>query len=272
MVMRPASGGGISGSGGSWNSTNDVVACSGRASDQSRHRSMTRRGVDAVEVDRPAVEGRQVDQVELDGGHDARRPLAAAQGEEQVGVLGGRHPAQHAVTGDDVEGAHPVGGDAVGAGHRPDPATGRVADDADVARRAVERPRVRSGAAASMTGSHLTPAPTRAQPSGCTASSSRPLVAISRWPAMPGIAPWPVACTPAVRPWAPAKRTAATTSSAVRASTTAAGCTWTARFHGDDEGVVARVAGRVHRAGQAGGAAARTRRRRSRRRPRRCGC
>ena len=40
--MRPASGGGTNGSGGSWNSTNDVVACSGSASDQSRHRSMTR--------------------------------------------------------------------------------------------------------------------------------------------------------------------------------------------------------------------------------------
>src|SRR4051812_30127850 len=60
---------------------------------------------------------------------------------------------------------------------------------------------------------------------------------------MPGIAPWPVAWTPAVRPNAPAKRTAPATSSAVRASTTAAGSTGTATFHGATSGPYAGSSG-----------------------------
>ena len=66
------------------------------------------------------------------------RALAAAQGEEQVRVLGRGDPPEDAVAGDDLEGAHPVGVDAVGAGHRADAAAGRVADDADVGGGAVD--------------------------------------------------------------------------------------------------------------------------------------
>src|SRR5919202_7032004 len=80
---------------------------------------------------------------------------------------------------------------------------------------------------------HFMPAPTRAHRSrGWTVISSSPLVETSRWPAREDTAPWPVAWTPVVRPWAPAKRTAWTTSCAVRAWTTAAGRIGTERFQG----------------------------------------
>jgi hypothetical protein len=97
-----------------------------------------RRRVDGVEVHRPAVELRHVDQVELERGHDARGTLSAAEGEVQVGVFRRGHPPEDAVAGDDFERAHAVGVDAAGAGQRADTAAGRVADDADVRRGAVD--------------------------------------------------------------------------------------------------------------------------------------
>ena len=51
----------------------------------------------------------------------------------------GRHPAQHAVAGHHLERAHPVRGEPERAGHRADAAAGRVADDADVTGRTVQR-------------------------------------------------------------------------------------------------------------------------------------
>ena len=124
---------------GSWNSANDVVPSSGSSADQCASRSMTVGRVRAVEPRRAAVEPRLVDQVELDRRDDAEHPLAAAQGEEELRVLGRRDPPQHAVAGDDLDGAHLVDGEAVGAGHRPEPAAGGVADDPDVGDRARER-------------------------------------------------------------------------------------------------------------------------------------
>ena len=90
------------------------------------------------------------------------------------------------------------------------------------------------GAASSMTRSHLTPAPTRAQPSGCTVTSSSPLVTTRMCPASELSAPWPVAWTPTVQPCSCAKRIVAATSSAVRTATTAAGSIGSASFHGED--------------------------------------
>jgi len=86
----------------------------------------------AVEPQRAPVEAGLLHQIELDRGDDAQRALAAAQPEEQVGVLGGGRPAKFAVAGDDLDRPDPVGGQAVGAGHRAETAAGGVADDADV--------------------------------------------------------------------------------------------------------------------------------------------
>jgi hypothetical protein len=80
-----------------------------------------------------------VDQVELDRRDDAEHPLAAPQGEEEVRVLGRGDPPQHAVTGDDLDGADLVDGEPVGPGHGPEPAAGGIADDADVGDRSRER-------------------------------------------------------------------------------------------------------------------------------------
>ena len=124
---------------GSWNSANDVVPASGSSFDQARHALDDGGSVRAVEPQRAAVEPRLVDQVELDGRDDAEHPLRAAQGEEELRVLGRRHPPEHAVAGDDLDGAHHVDGEPVGAGHRPEPTAGGVADDADVGDRARER-------------------------------------------------------------------------------------------------------------------------------------
>lgn len=98
-----------------------------------------RAGVRPVEVQTSAVERRLRYEVELDRGDDAAGALTAPEREEQLSVVGGRDASQDPVTGDHLEGADPVRGETVGAGHRPEPTASRVAHDADVGGRAAER-------------------------------------------------------------------------------------------------------------------------------------
>ena len=72
-VIRPASGSGTPGMSGIWKIAKDVVPANGSSADQSRHAAITRGHVSPSNKQRAAVERRQLDQVELDRGDDARR-------------------------------------------------------------------------------------------------------------------------------------------------------------------------------------------------------
>ena len=94
-----------------------------------------RRGVVAGEEDAAAEQRGHRDQLELQRGDDAEVALAAADGPEQLGLGVGADPAQPAVGGDDLDGGHVVGREAVLATQRAHAPTERVADDPDVGRR-----------------------------------------------------------------------------------------------------------------------------------------
>ena len=66
-------------------------------------------------------------------------PLPPRRAKNSSGCSVGVDPAQHAVAGDDLDGAHLVDREPVGPGHRPEAAAGGVADDADVGDRAGQR-------------------------------------------------------------------------------------------------------------------------------------
>ena len=82
-------------------------------------------GVDAVEGD-------------LDRDDDAEAAAAAAQRPEEIGVLHGVGTDERAVGGDELDGEHALGREAVLAREPADAAAERVADDADVRRGAVQ--------------------------------------------------------------------------------------------------------------------------------------
>jgi hypothetical protein len=87
---------------------------------------------------RAGVQLVDLDDAELDGGHDAEVPAAAAQCPEQLGLVLGVDADQLAVGGDELEGRDGVGLQPVLAREPAHAATERVAGDADVGRRAVQ--------------------------------------------------------------------------------------------------------------------------------------
>ena len=87
----------------------------------------------------PGVDGRVGVQLDLDGGHDAVVPAAAAQRPEQVGVVVVGGADERAVGGHELDRADAVGGEAVLAGEPREAAAEHVADDADVGARAGQR-------------------------------------------------------------------------------------------------------------------------------------
>ena len=137
-IGRARSRSGTSGSGGSWRIRADVVAGLGAVRVHSSQRVDL--GALAAVPDRDAGE-HLVDRVEreLEAGHGAEAPTAAAQRPEQLGLaLAVDHP--HAPVGrDDLDRQHAVGGQAVAAPEPAQPAAERVADHADVRRGARER-------------------------------------------------------------------------------------------------------------------------------------
>ena len=171
-------------------------------------------------------------EVELDRRDDARHPLAAAKGEEQLGVLRRGGPPQDAVAGDDLDGAHLVDGEPVGPRHRPETAAGGVADDADVGDRAGQRRQtVRRCGLDDLQPLHAGP---DAGPAlGVDDDLVEAAVVTSSSVTSSAIGPWPVACGVTRRPLRAPKCTASTTSCAVSAATTTAGLTGIARFHGE---------------------------------------
>ena len=90
------------------------------------------------EVERAAVHGRVLEQVELERGDDADGALAAAHRPEQIGLLTRRDPAQHSVTGDDLRRTDVVAGQPVGTRQRALAGAGRVTHHPDVRRRAAQ--------------------------------------------------------------------------------------------------------------------------------------
>jgi hypothetical protein len=208
----------------------DVVACCGSARRPGAPALDDGLHVRGGEVQRATVEARLLDEVELEGRHDAGDALAAAQREEQVGVLGRGDAPQCAVTGHHLEGAHPVRGQAVRASHGTHSAASRVAHDADAGGGAVERRQpVRRRRLDDAAPGHAGPDPSPALgvhdalvQTGGVDRTCRP-----RRPA-----PWPVACGETVSPWARAKRTVCTTSLALARRRRPAGRTGTATFQG----------------------------------------
>ena len=87
---------------------------------------------------RARVELVDLDDVELDGGHDAEVAAAAAQCPEQLGLVLGVDADQLALGGDELERRDGVGLQPVLAREPPHAATERVAGDADVGRGAVQ--------------------------------------------------------------------------------------------------------------------------------------
>lgn len=81
-------------------------------------------------VDAAAEEAGEREQVADQFRHDADVALAAAQGPEEFGVLGGVGLVEGAVGGDDLEGADVVGCEAVCPAQEREAAADRVADDA----------------------------------------------------------------------------------------------------------------------------------------------
>ena len=67
------------------------------------------------------------------------RHAALPERPEQLGLLGGRRPAQHAVGRDDLQRAHVVDGPAEAAPEHPDPAAEVVGDHPDLGRGTVQR-------------------------------------------------------------------------------------------------------------------------------------
>ena len=134
--LRPRSGSGMSGIGGSISSRPTVVIDSGIRG-ASRCQAAQHLG---CPLDRPehraGVDLGDRVEPELDGGDDAEVAAAAAQRPEQgrLGVGVGAH--QLAVGGDHLDRGDAVGGDAVGAAEPAEPAAERVADHAHVGRRA----------------------------------------------------------------------------------------------------------------------------------------
>ena len=123
----------------------------------------------------PGVELAQRDQLELDRGDDAEVAAAAAQRPEQVGRSRGGRRARGVPSAVTTSiGQHAVGGEAVAAAEPAEAAAERVADDADVGRRAGERRRGRPRTRAPVTSIHWAPASTRAM--RCVASISTPRI------------------------------------------------------------------------------------------------
>jgi hypothetical protein len=87
---------------------------------------------------RARVELADLDDVELDGGHDAEVAAAAAQRPEQLGLVLGVDADQLPLGGDELERRDGVGLQPVLAREPPHAATERVAGDADVGRGAVQ--------------------------------------------------------------------------------------------------------------------------------------
>ena len=73
-------------------------------------------------------------ELDLERRHDAERPAAAAQGEEEVGIAAGVDPARLAVGRHDLDRPDAVAGEAVLAGEPADAAAEREAGDARVGR------------------------------------------------------------------------------------------------------------------------------------------
>ena len=92
------------------------------------------RGVD----DASGEDLRELDQPELDRGHDPEASAPTAQRPEEVGIGVGIDPAQLAVGGHQLDRAHAVAGQAVAPRQPAEPAPGRVTDDAHVRRGARE--------------------------------------------------------------------------------------------------------------------------------------
>ena len=103
-----------------------------------------------------------VDRVERDlhRDDDAEAAAAAAQRPEQVGVLRPVGAHERAVGGDELDGEHALGREAVHAGQPADAAAERVADDADVRGRAVQRGEAVLGRPGTTTSSQSAPAST----------------------------------------------------------------------------------------------------------------
>ena len=108
------------------------------------------RALERKEV-RTRVERVDLDDVELDGGHDAEVAAPAAQGPEQLGLTLGVDADQLAFGGDELERRDGVGLQPVLAREPAHAATERVAGDADVGRGAVQPGEAVSGEARSDT-------------------------------------------------------------------------------------------------------------------------
>ena len=93
----------------------------------------------AGEEQATTVELHQLHQLHLHAGHDTEVPAASAQRPEQVGVVVGGHPPRFAVGGDDVEPAHPIGGETPPPAEDAEAAAECVGHGADSGRRARQR-------------------------------------------------------------------------------------------------------------------------------------
>ena len=138
---RPRTGSGTSGIGGKWMMFAHDVISSGSAGSSAVQRAQDLGGPLEAEEQRARVELPHRHDRELDRGHDAEVPAAAAQRPEQLGLVRRVGAHELAVGGDELDRGHRVGLQAVLAGQPADAAAERVADDADVRRGAVQAAR-----------------------------------------------------------------------------------------------------------------------------------